>query len=207
MSDMQERAALSSRMVGRWAGWAAVVLVVLAATPRVAEAQLGLGPRLSFVRGDFGSGTPDASFLGGTIRTMASAHSGFEFSLDYKSQLSTDGTQRERQEPFQMSLLIFPSRHRLSPYLLGGYGIYVDIVDNLGPTGLVTSSVTNRRSGFHFGGGAEFFMTKHASLYADYRFRFVQFGNSGTSTEPLHVPGVTLNHQGSMWTSGLAFYF
>jgi opacity protein-like surface antigen len=192
---------------GRFVGWLAMILLVAGATPRLAEAQVGLGPRMSFVRGDFGSGTPDASFLGGTLRTMASAHTGFEFSLDYKSTLSPDGTQREKQEPFQMSLLIYPSRRRLSPYLLGGYGIYSDILDTLAPTGLVTNSITTRRSGWHIGLGAEFFMTRHSSFYADYRFRFVQFGNSATSTEPLHVPGVTLAHQGSMWTSGLAFYF
>ena len=138
---------------------------------------------------------------------MASAHVGFEFALDYRSQLSTDGTQRLRQEPFQMSLLVYPSRRRLAPYLLGGYGIYADTTDTLGLTGLVVSSATVRKSGWHLGLGAEFFLTRHASFYADYRFRFVQFGSIGASTEPLHVPGVTLSHQGSMWTSGLAFYF
>jgi opacity protein-like surface antigen len=106
-----------------------------------------------------------------------------------------------------MSLLIYPSRRRLAPYLLGGYGIYTDTTDALGPTGLVLSSVTARKSGWHLGLGAEFFLTRHASFYADYRFRFVQFGSDASSTEPLHVPGLTLSHQGSMWTSGLAFYF
>lgn len=186
---------------------AAGAAVLICLLPASAAAQVGLGPRLTFVRGDFVSGTPDTSLLGGTIRTMASAHSGFEFSLDYRSQLSTDGTQRVREEPFQASLLIYPTRRRLSPYVLGGYGIYTELTDALGPTGLVQATVTTRRGGWHLGLGVEFFMTRHASLYLDYRFRFVQFGSSNGSSQPIALPGVHLTHQGSMWASGMAFYF
>lgn len=184
---------------------AAAVLICLA--PASASAQVGLGPRLTFVRGDFVSATPDSSFLGGTIRTMASAHTSFEFALDYRSQISTDGTQRLREEPFQASLLIYPTRRRLSPYILGGYGIYTELTDALGPTGLVLATATTRRGGWHLGVGGEFFMTRHASLYLDYRFRFVQFGAGDGSNQPINLPGVRLTHQGSMWASGMAFYF
>ena len=195
--------ALTSTGLTLWAAAASLICL----TPQPATAQVGLGPRLTFVRGDFISSTPDTSFLGGTIRTMASAHSGFEFSLDYRSQVSTDGTQRVREEPFQASLLIYPVRRRLSPYVLGGYGIYTELTDALGPTGLVQATVTSRRGGWHLGLGGEFFMTRHASLYLDYRFRFVQFGSGTGSNQPIDLPGIHLTHQGSMWASGMAFYF
>ena len=185
----------------------AVATVLIGLAPASAAAQVGLGPRLTFVRGDFVSATPDSSFLGGTIRTMASAHTSFEFALDYRSQISTDGTQRLREEPFQASLLIYPTRRRLSPYVLGGYGIYTELTDALSPNGLVLATATTRRGGWHLGVGAEFFLTRHASLYLDYRFRFVQFGSSDGSNQPVNLPGVKLTHQGSMWASGMAFYF
>lgn len=162
---------------------------------------------MTFVRGDFVSGTPDTSFLGGTIRTMASSHAGFEFALDYRSQMSTDRTQRVREEPFQASLLIFPVRRRISPYVVAGYGIYSELTDAIGPTGLVLATATSRRGGWHLGIGGEFFMNRHASLYLDYRFRFVQFGAGAGSNQPIDLPGIHLTHQGSMWASGMAFYF
>jgi len=185
---------------------AALLLVV----PHGAHAQgFGLGPRLSFVRGDYASATPSRDFFGGVIRMRSSRHVTFEASLDYRTQRSTDGLTRLRERPVQLSLLITPVRARVAPYLLGGFGIYSETVDTLSAEGLVVSSTADRRTGIHLGAGVEISLSRSATLFADYRFRFVKFGSEATD-EPIKVPGlgsVKLSHQGSMWTSGIAFYF
>jgi opacity protein-like surface antigen len=108
-------------------------------------------------------------------------------------------------------LLLFASRGRFSPYVLGGFGVYTQNQDTLGVNGLVASTISTRKTGWHAGLGAEMFLAKHAALYGDYRFRFIHWGdNPDPAAQPINVPFVDTNkltHQGSMWTYGLAFYF
>jgi hypothetical protein len=82
----------------------------------------------------------------------------------------------------------------------------------------------------HLGFGGELRVAKHAVAYADYRYRFVKFGNdtnstaSGTSASTSStsatsaamnallgsIPGLSqlkFSHEGSMWTGGVAFVF
>jgi hypothetical protein len=195
----------------------AVVVGMLVWAPGVAGAQgLGIGPRFSFVRGEAASGLPSTKFVGGTLRMRSSKHVALEVALDYRSELNEEATVRHRETPLQGSLLIFPVRGTFSPYLLGGVGMYSETDQLLNPTsGLVLSSTSARKTGWHLGLGAELFVARHAALFADYRFRFVHFGGAAEEDEaagadPINIPGLSaikLSHRGSMWTSGMAFYF
>ncbi len=188
----------------------AAVCVAGLGLPGSAAAQgFGIGPRFSFVRGDVPSGTPSTRFVGGTLRMASSRRVVLEVALDYRSELSEDGTSRLRERPLQGSLLIFPVRSTFSPYLLAGFGLYSRTTDTLDATGLVQSSVSSRETGAHAGFGAELFLTRHAALFADYRIRFVRFGEPKDGEDAIDIPlsDVKLSHRGSMWTSGVAFYF
>lgn len=190
-------------------------LIAAAATPASAQS-IGLGPRFSFVRGHLPTNTPPARLIGGTFRMGGVKHTALEITLDYRSTTDEDGTTRVRETPIQGSLLLFPVRRMFSPYLLGGGGIYTRAVDALSPNGLTLSTAQERKFGWHLGMGAEFFLGRHAAIFADYRFRFVKFGDPDGVSDPIDIPGsgtipgldrVKLSHQGSMWAGGVAFYF
>lgn len=180
--------------------------------PLAAAAQgFGIGPRMSIVRGDLGTGTPSTRFFGGTIRLSSSKHVVFEGAMDFRTQTSTDGLTRLRERPVQGSLLLFPVRSAFSPYLLAGYGLYRQTTDYLDEAGLASTSVTESRTGAHLGFGAELLLARHTAFYLDYRYRFVKFGTPDPGADPIKVPLVgdraRLSHTGSMITSGVAFYF
>jgi hypothetical protein len=181
-----------------------------AAVPSVASAQsFGVGGRLSFVKSDVPD-APSTRFPGGFLRISSSKHIVLEGALDYRSTLSDDGHAQLRQAPFQASLLLFPVRKTLSPYLLGGIGIYSEFTDTLAADGSILETVQARKTGWHLGGGAELFFGRHAAFFADYRFLFVKFGQPDPDAEPIDLPGLDrlkLSHRGSMWTSGMTFYF
>lgn len=187
-----------------------VLFAALAGYSTSASAQsFGIGPRLSFVKSEL-SGKPATRFFGGTLRMRSSKHIATELALDYRTYAEVDDNQRVREIPLQGSLLIFPVRSTFSPYLLGGFGLYSQMTDDLGDTGTVITTTTERKTGWHLGLGAEIFLSRRAALFADYRYRFVKFG---AETDPTRapgdsiIPGLNISHKGSMWTSGVAFYF
>jgi len=194
----------------------ALVAAVLAASPAWAQS-FGIGPRFSFVRGNATSGTPSSNLIGGTMRAMTGPHTGLELSMDYRSYMNEAGTERTKETPLQGSLLLFLGRHTLSPYVGGGIGLYSQTHETLNAQGLATTSTTDKQIGWHLGAGAEIRIAPHAAFFADYRFRFVKWGApTDPNQEPITIPGTTvfpvlanvkLSHEGSMWTSGLAFYF
>lgn len=197
---------------------AAAVLAVIGLAASSASAQsFGIGPRFSFVRGNLTSGTPSTRLIGGTIRMVTGGHSALEASFDYRSYFNEAGTERTRETPMQGTLLLFIARSALAPYVGGGIGLYSQIHDKLDANGLVLSSTTERKVGWHLGAGAEIHIARHAAFFVDYRFRFVKFGEpTSANEEAIHIPGTTvipvldnlkLSHEGSMWTSGLTFYF
>lgn len=164
------------------------------------------------MRGDVPSGTPSTRFIGGTIRMASSKRVVLEIAADFRTEMSADGLTRLRERPIQGSLLLFLTRTRFAPYLLGGYGLYSQTLETMDATGIVATSVSERKTGGHMGFGAELFLTRHAAFFLDYRYRFVSFGASDEDAEtidlPDFVPGVDkISHQGTMWTSGVAFYF
>ena len=187
------------------------------ALPAHAAAQgFGIGPRFSFVRGNVVTGDPSSRFIGGTIRMGGSKHVALEVSLDYRSFLTDDNTVRVRETPLQGSLLLFPVRSVFAPYLLGGVGLYRRKFDDVRLSTQPVTLSTEQKFGVHLGIGAEIFLGRHAAVFADYRFRFVKFGEPGEDDEPINIPGKSfipgldkfkVSHQGSMWTTGVAFYF
>ena len=192
-------------------------LAVGLALPAGAAAQgFGIGPRFSFVRGDVVTGDPSSRFIGGTIRMGGSKKVAFEVALDYRSFHNDDKTIRVRETPLQGSLLIFPVRSVFAPYLLGGVGLYRRKYDDVRLSTQPVTLSTEQKFGIHLGLGAEVSLGGHAAIFADYRFRFVKFGDPGIDDQPVNIPGssfipgldkFTVSHQGSMWTSGVAFYF
>jgi opacity protein-like surface antigen len=186
----------------------AVLVAALAGHAESARAQaFGIGPRLSFVKNE-PAGQPATRFFGGTIRLRSSRHVATELALDYRKYDEVDHQQRVREMPFQASLLLFPVRSVFSPYLLGGFGIYSHATDDLTDTGAVIATTTERKTGWHLGLGAELFVNRHAALFVDYRYRFVKFGaEPDSSPADAVIPGLDISHNGSMWTSGVAFYF
>ena len=195
----------------------AMFAVVCAAAAPAGAQTLGIGPRFSFVRGNVISGTPATRLIGGTLRFNTGPHTALEGSMDYRSYFNDAGTERTRETPMQGSVLLFLARSALSPYVGGGIGLYSQSHDTLDANGLVTASTSEKRVGWHLGAGAEIRITKHAAFFADYRFRFVTFGNpTDSAQQPITIPGATifpvlakvkLAHEGSMWTSGMACYF
>lgn len=180
------------------------------------------------VRGDLATNTPSTRFVGGTLRLNTSKMVGFEGSLDLRTTWDTARTQRLRETPLQGSLLIYPFRSVLSPYALGGMGVYTRTYEVLGAGGVIAQSAQERKTGMHLGFGGELRLAKHAVAYVDYRYRFVKFGDgtssNGTTTASANgttsnlamrallstIPGMDLlkfSHQGSMWTGGVAFVF
>ena len=183
---------------------------LLLVLPRPAQAQaFGIGPRLSIVRGDVPAQVQSTRFIGGIIRMQSSRRVVIEAALDLRRETSEDGLTRVRERPLQGSLLLFPVRSTFSPYVLAGYGLYSRTVESLDMAGAVTGSSSERRTGAHMGFGAELFLGRHAALLLDYRYRFVRFGAADAGEEPVNLPGLggRLSHRGSMWTSGVAFYF
>jgi hypothetical protein len=196
----------------RWRSFVLIgVLAGVTLLPSPAAAQsFGIGPRFSFVRGDLASSTPSSTFLGGTMRLRTSPHLAIEGALDHRSRTSEDLTARVRETPIQGSLLIFPVKAVFAPYLLGGFGWYNQSTDFLDATGKTVLTTSSKRTGWHFGLGAEVQLAKHAALFGDYRYRFVHFGDVAVDSQPINIPLISaakLSHQGSMWTTGMAFYF
>ena len=187
---------------------AALAAVIACAAPAAAQS-VGIGPRMSFVRGHVPSGTPSTSLFGGSLR-FVQKHTAIELSMDMKTVYSPDRTLRTRETPIQMSLLLYPVRAAVAPYLLGGFGIYRQTLDSVDPSGEVIAGVKTQKTGIHLGGGLEILFSRHVGIYGDYRFRFVQFGTPDPDAEPIDIPGlssVNLSHKGSMWTGGISFYF
>jgi hypothetical protein len=189
---------------------AALVAAGVAALPAGASAQsLGIGPKLSVVRPD-GPSTPSSRLFGGTLRIMSSRHLALEGTIDYRAEYNDDRTARVRETPLQASLLLFPLRAAVSPYLVGGFGVYTRHSDALAASGAIIETVKERKTGWHIGLGAELFVVRRAAIFVDYRWRFVEFGEPHDGAESIDIPGLDrlkLSHRGSMWNGGLAFYF
>jgi hypothetical protein len=197
---------------------AALVVAGLAALlPPPAGAQgLGIGPRLSFVRGN--TAVPDsqsARYWGAMLRARMSAHTALEVSIDHRSSLNALGTERVRDMPIQGSLLLFPVRAAIAPYLLGGVGWYKQRIQTL-EGDAVQATVTTSKFGYHAGLGAELQVGRHAALHLDYRYTLIHRGQKEgeDANGAVPLPGLSsvqqrlkLSHEGSMWTTGLTIYF
>lgn len=199
------------------AGVVAVLLGVLALPARAEAQSIGFGPRFAFVRGDVKADS-STRYSGGLLRLGTSPRTAIELSLDYRSHLNEDLTTRIKEYPIQGSLLLYPVRSTVSPYILGGIGWYKQNVAKVDGEEIV-ESVATRRTGYHAGVGGEIWFGRHATLHVDYRYTFIRFGKPGeeaAATQPgaIPIPGLgglqdslKLSHEGSMWTSGVTLYF
>ena len=183
--------------------------------PHVAAAQgLGIGPRITFVRASEDSPDGSQRFTGGALR-LGGGRSAIELAMDYRSDVSGTFTERIKSYPIQASLLLYPVRARVAPYVLGGVGWYSQQVTYFSaPTGtVVVDEETTRRRGYHAGFGGELRAHRRLGIYGDYRYTKINFGDDeATPTAGLLalVPGaerLKLSHEGSMFTWGAVFYF
>lgn len=181
------------------------------------DRSVGVGPRFSFVRGDEAADATATRYTGAALRGRLSPKTTVEVALDYRSHTNESLTERVRDLPLQASLLLYPMRSSLSPYILGGIGWYSQRVQVLDHDSVVASATT-RTSGYHAGVGGEIRVGQRAAIHADYRYTFIHFGDDADrapgSPGAIPLPGsiglqekLKLSHQGSMWTAGLTVFF
>jgi len=195
-----------------------IAALLAASAPVLAQrgGSIGIGPRLTFIRGSAESPDGTQRFNGGAIR-FGGGKTAVELAMDYRSGLTGSLTERVKDFPIQASLLFFPVRSGLSPYLLGGVGWYSQHVTRFSaPTGTTTvDEETTRKMGYHAGFGGELRPHRRFGLYGDYRYTMIRFGDDDETTTsssliPGWIPGaerLKLAHQGSMFTWGATFYF
>jgi opacity protein-like surface antigen len=159
---------------------------------------------MSLVRGDVDTNTSAERFIGGLLKLPLSRRSSLEISLDRRKDSNEALTERTVETPLQGTLLLYPIRTTLSPYLLGGVGWYTQRVEQLA-AGSVTASETSRRFGYHAGIGGELRLGRHAGAHVDYRYTFLKFG--GADQDASLVGRFKPSYEGSMWTAGLTLYF
>jgi len=195
----------------------AAVCVVLTGEVRaqsVAGSSIGAGPRVTFVRADAGSSDAATRFTGGVLR-IGSGYTALELAVDHRSVLGDDQRTRVRSIPFQASVLLYPVRAFLAPYVLGGAGWYSQRIESLDDSRAVIATATTKRMGAHAGVGGEVRLHRRISVYGDYRYTFIRLGQQRDDEESPDggVPEVPLleklrpSHEGSMWTWGAVVRF
>ena len=213
---------------------ALVVALLLGFASREAEAQaFGLGARMVSVSGtdspalDPGD-TTNTKLAGGFLRLKASKHLSLEVSMDYRSTTNPTETARIRTTPIQASVLFYPIRTAIAPYLLAGVGWYKHHAEALSDGKAVLTTDTSE-FGYHTGLGGELMLGRHASLFVDYRYTFIDVNGIGgfagalkSAASLTSVIGLLTNlndssnsqdstssisRRGSMWTTGLTVYF
>jgi opacity protein-like surface antigen len=220
--------------ISKWRSiWAAgLALAFLGGTAAGARAQvIGIGARMTSVSGPESPALEDTDssrtrFAGGFVRVHLVGSLGFEAAMDYQSTTNEAETARVRNTPIQVSGLLLPIRKTFAPYMLGGIGWYrhkVEALDN----GKAVATAYATDFGYHAGGGLQVKFGRHAALFADYRYVWVDAngidGFSGlirsASSLSSMVGLVTalagadtsndegISRGGSMWTGGLTLYF
>jgi opacity protein-like surface antigen len=187
------------------------LLAMFAGVPAIAQAQggFGVGPRFTFLRaGDSSEGSQ--RFAGGAVR-FGGGMTALEVGIDFRSTLvGGDITARIKDYPIQASLLVFPVRRTIAPYVFGGLGWYSRRVEVLGPVQPIESETT-RKIGYHAGFGAELRVHRHVGLHGDYRYTFLHFGDDDdTGESPSLIPfaeRLGISNEGSAFTWGATFYF
>lgn len=197
-----------------------VALLILGPTWTCAAQGIGVGGRMSMVRGDVQAQTSAERFMGGHFRAWLSKRTAIEVSLDRRIHSNETLTEQVRDYPLQGSVLLAPVPSTFSPYVLGGFGWYTHTVEQMFGKQSIDSA-TSHRVGTHAGFGAEVRMGRHAAFHADYRYTFLRFGAADPIVADTIAGAVSKSHltdtgsgarflpsyQGSMWTTGLTLYF
>ena len=199
-----------------------VVVGIVFGIPAGATAQsFGIGPRIAFMAGSenpalSGSGQTEAKFTGGFVR-LRSGRVGVEGAFDYRTMKDSAEIATLKSYPLHGSLLYYLTNRAISPYLIGGLDDYTHKL-NASAAGSESASATAHNLGYHAGMGAEMWLGKHASVFLDYRYTFVDlpdFGDLprallGSAFNPAKLvtgDGVGVDTNGSMWTTGMTIYF
>lgn len=182
-------------------------VAALALLPSSASAQIGVGGRFAWVRDDAHVESDSVRFTGGHIR-LGSKRTAIEVSMDFKTTDLPAESVRTKDRPLQASLLLYPIKSALSPYLLGGVGWYkreVQVMDG----DAVVSSTSDTEFGYHAGLGLQIGLGKHAAVHGDYRYTGLHFGDDkeGDSSLLPSLSGLLPSYNGSMWTAGFTVYF
>jgi hypothetical protein len=197
-----------------------MALFVLAPALNCAAQGIGIGGRFAMVRGDVQSDTGAEGFTGGHVRAWLSRRTALEVAIDRRVQNNPTMGEEVRDTPLQGSVLLAPIPGTFAPYVLGGLGWYTHSVEQLAGKQVIDSTTT-RRVGTHAGFGAEVRMGKRAAFHADYRYTFLRFGGSDPIKSDTIAGAIAKSHltdtgsgihflpsyQGSMWTTGMTFYF
>ena len=161
----------------------------------VGEKTLSIGPRAAYATPKDGDG---AWAPGAQLKLHLSKGLGLEASIDYLKNdfgpLTTIKTY-----PVQASLLAYlMPGSSLSPYLLGGAGLYYTKID--GPLGYESNT---SRLGLHAGAGVEIMLNSSLSLDGAYRYVWLE------SVASHDASALDKNYQdsGSMFTIGLNLLF
>ena len=222
--------------ISRWrAVWlAGAALAVIAAAAGSAEAQtFGIGARMTSISGPESPAANDGDssrtrFWGGFARVHIIGSLGFEVAMDYDSVTNDTETARVRSMPIQVSGLLLNAKKTFAPYLLGGFGWYKHKVEAL-DQGNTVATAHSTDFGYHLGGGLQLKFGRHAAIFADYRYVWVDAngldGFSGlikSATSLTSVIGLVasvagaggaddpddgVSRGGSMWIGGLTIYF
>ena len=179
-----------------------------------AQTGIGIGPRIAFVRTDGSTSEGSNRFTGGVVR-LGNAKTTLELALDYRSALTGDLLEKVTDMPIQASLLMYPVRAAISPYLLGGIGWYSQNIKRFPAVGATAplDDETTRKVGYHAGLGADVWIFRRLSLYGDYRYTFLHFGGDDDEvpdSTPSLIPfaeRLKLSHEGSMFTWGAVLHF
>lgn len=205
-------------------GAVAACLVALALAlllpARAAYAQFGAGVRMAVVSGanspvlDPSLSNSNLRFTGGFLRFKV-GHLGAEVSLDYRNDSNPAQSGRIKTYPLQATFLYSLLGGPVSPYALGGIGWYTRKFEALADGEVVAEALT-RNMGYHAGAGVEVKLGRRAGIFVDYRYTFVDSGDLGDIAanalgsavfSGLFGHGFSVANQGSMWTTGVAFYF
>lgn len=193
----------------------ATVLLLAPAPVLAQDGGFAIGPRITFVRGSEDLPESSRRFTGGAMR-LGGGKAAIEVAMDFRSEARGPLNERIRAYPIQASLLLFPVRARLAPYLLGGVGWYSQSVTRfVAPTGeLLQTEETTRKMGYHLGLGAELRLHRRVGVYGDLRYTRLGLSDDEESatqeTVPRWIPGaqlLKLSHEGSTFTWGAMLYF
>jgi opacity protein-like surface antigen len=220
--------------ISNWrSAWvAALALAFLGMVAPGARAQtFGVGVRMASVSGPESPALEETDssrlrFWGGFARLHLLGSFGVEVSMDYQSETNDAETAKIRNTPIQVSALLLSPKKTFSPYLLGGLGWYKHKVEAL-DEGKTVATANTTDFGYHVGGGLQLRFGRHAAIFADYRYVWVDEngldGFSGLIKSAASLTSVVglissvagadnddsdgISRGGSMWVGGLTVYF
>lgn len=144
----------------------------------IAEAQpverpigsISVGPQVGFFKS---KDADDARVMfGGAVRLKVSEAIGLEASLNYREEEYRNGSVTVKSWPVMVTGLVYPVPMIYGAIGLGWYNSAVDV--NVAP-GVVFTSETMQKFGWHFGGGVELPVGSIAKLVGDVRYVFLDY--------------------------------